>query len=126
MPETTIWLALGALNGFLGVGLGALGAHGLATVLDAQQAAWFHKATYYQELHALALLATGLWLRQEPGRRLLHWAGAAFALGVLWFCGGLYILALGGARGWGLVVPFGGVAFLLGWGLLAVAALRRA
>jgi uncharacterized membrane protein YgdD (TMEM256/DUF423 family) len=40
------------------------------------------------------------------------------------FTGSLYALSLSGVRALGVVTPFGGVAFLAGWGLLAWSAMR--
>ena len=40
------------------------------------------------------------------------------------FSGSLYALALTGVRGLGAITPIGGLGFLVGWALLAVAALR--
>jgi len=41
------------------------------------------------------------------------------------FAGSLYAVALTGMRGLGLITPFGGVAFLAGWAVLALTAWRR-
>jgi uncharacterized membrane protein YgdD (TMEM256/DUF423 family) len=117
------WLLLGALGGFLTVALGAFGAHGLEGRLTAQAMGWWHKAVAYQGLHALALLTCGL-LGLHTRHAALSVAGWAFAAGILLFSGSLYLLALSGERWLGAVTPFGGTAFLVGWGALAVAALR--
>ncbi|MEJ2577015.1 MAG: DUF423 domain-containing protein [Gammaproteobacteria bacterium] len=116
-------LTAGALAGFVAVALGAFGAHGLEGRLPAAQLAWWDKAVDYHALHALALLAVGLLARRAPSRAAAA-AGWAFAVGILLFSGSLYLLALTGARWLGAVTPFGGTAFLIGWGALAVAARR--
>ena len=56
-------------------------------------------------------------------RRTVAAAGWCFVLGTLLFSGSLYLLALTGVRWWGAVTPVGGVCFLVGWGLLGVAAI---
>ena len=119
-----LWLVLGAVNGFCSVALGAFAAHGLRGRLSEPLLAVFGKAVDYQGLHALALLAVGALLVLRPQARLLHGAGLAFFLGILLFSGSLYLLALTGDRTLGWITPFGGTAFLLGWGLLALAAGR--
>jgi uncharacterized membrane protein YgdD (TMEM256/DUF423 family) len=53
-------------------------------------------------------------------------AGWAFLIGVLLFSGSLYVLALGGPRVLGPVTPLGGVAFILGWLAVIVAAFQAA
>jgi uncharacterized membrane protein YgdD (TMEM256/DUF423 family) len=47
----------------------------------------------------------------------------AFLIGILLFSGSLYLLALMGNPMLGIVTPFGGLSFIVGWGLLARAAL---
>lgn len=120
------WLALGAVYGFLGVALGAFGAHALKTRLSAGLLAVWKTAVEYQMYHALALLGVGLLLRQLGTSAPLQWAGAGFALGVLLFSGSLYALCLSGVRVLGAITPFGGMLLLAGWALLLVAALRGA
>ena len=51
-------------------------------------------AVQMQGWHALALVLAGLWAPR--GGLLAHLAGAAFALGMLLFCGAVYSLALRG------------------------------
>lgn len=91
--------------------LGAFGAHTLRDVLDAEQRELWHTAVDYHVWHALALaLAVGL--GRGRGRRV---AVVAFALGIVLFSGSLYALALGAPRWTGIVTPFGGLAFVVGW-----------
>ena len=118
------WLTLGAVNGFFSVALGAFAAHGLKGRLSEQMLGVFDKGVDYQGFHALALLAIGLLLLFRPGSRPLSWAAALFLAGILLFSGSLYLLALSGDRGWGVVTPFGGTAFLLGWVMLGIGAWR--
>ncbi len=116
-----VWLFLAAANGFVAVALGAAAAHALAA--DPQAAVWVEKAARYQMYHALALLAVAL-LAARAASWLVHAAGAAFVAGVAAFSGSLYGMAF---AGWdaGPVTPAGGLALMLGWLLLAAAALRR-
>jgi uncharacterized membrane protein YgdD (TMEM256/DUF423 family) len=118
-----IWLLLAALAGFSGVALGAFAAHGLKSRLSAEYLAVFQTGTHYQLIHALALFGVGLLALQRPGR-LANLAGGFFAAGIVLFSGSLYLLTLSGIRGLGIITPFGGVAFLLGWLCLALLALR--
>jgi uncharacterized membrane protein YgdD (TMEM256/DUF423 family) len=121
------WLAIGALLGFLGVALGAFGAHGLegqfkswdlSAADQAKRLQNWEVAVRYQMYHALALLVVGLVAARQPSR-WLDVAGVLFGLGVLVFSGCLYAYALTGVRGLGLIVPLGGTAFLIGWLALA-------
>ncbi|WP_456405248.1 DUF423 domain-containing protein [Thiolapillus sp.] len=119
MSGARIWLLTGAIGGFLTVALGAFGAHGLKPLLSAEMLATYNKAVQYQGLHALALLATGLLLR-ETDLPSLRWAGRSFTLGMLLFCGSLYLLAITNFRILGAITPLGGLSFLAGWLFLAM------
>jgi uncharacterized membrane protein YgdD (TMEM256/DUF423 family) len=118
------FIFLGAINGFLAVAFGAFAAHALKNLLSAGLLEVFQTGVEYQAMHALALLAAGL-LGRDGRSRALNLAGWAFATGILLFSGSLYILALTDIRWMGAVTPFGGTAFLLGWGALAWHAARR-
>jgi len=117
------FLMLAAFFGFTGVALGAFAAHGLKNRLSTEYLAIFHTSVTYQLVHTLALLGVALLAAQIPGR-LINWAGAAFAVGILLFSGSLYLLTLTGISKLGIVTPFGGLAFLAGWFLLGLAAWR--
>ena len=117
------WFAVGAVAGAVGVALGAFGAHGLKTRVDADLLAVFETGVRYQMYHALALLAVGWAATRWPG----SWVGAAgwlFLAGIVVFSGSLYLMTLTGARWLGAITPLGGLAFILGWVSLAVAALK--
>ena len=111
-----------ALLGFLGVAFGAFGAHGLEGRLTAQGAEWWHTATFYLLIHAVAALAAGLSRRSG----LTSTGGWAFLIGAAIFAGTLYAMALGAPRWFGAITPIGGVTLLVGWALIGIAALRSA
>jgi uncharacterized membrane protein YgdD (TMEM256/DUF423 family) len=121
-------LALSAANGFAAVGLGAFGAHALrarfeGTADGARRLEWWHTAASYHLVHAVALGVVALAAeRLTRGAALV--AGWAFVAGMLLFSGSLYALSLSGVRALGAVTPFGGIAFLIGWGSLLWAALK--
>ena len=124
MSFAQLALLCGAIYGFLGVALGAFGAHGLRERLTPDLLAVWKTAVEYQFYHALALLLVGLLASQRPSIALTN-AGICFALGVLIFSGSLYTLALSGQRWLGAITPIGGLLFLAGWALLFWAALKR-
>ena len=114
---------LGCVFGFLGVALGAFGAHGLKGRLSPADMAIFETGVRYQMYHSLALLlVVVLLLRGGAGASPM--AGWAFSVGILLFSGSLYVMVFSGARWLGAVTPLGGVAFLVGWALLAWSFLR--
>ncbi len=107
-----------AVAGFSAVLLGALGAHGLRGVIAAHNLEVWQTAVRFQFWHALALTAVALLPRGNRARVVAAWA---FALGMLFFCGSLYALALGAPRFIGFATPVGGLAFVAGWIALGVA-----
>lgn len=119
-----IFFALGALLGGLGVAAGAFGAHALESRLAPDRLELFELAARYQMIHALALIAVA-WAVQRWPSALANAAGWLFLVGVLIFCGTIYALAFGAPRILGAVTPVGGLSLIIGWLLLAAAALRR-
>ena len=117
------FLMLAAFFGFTGVALGAFAAHGLKNRLSADYLAIFHTGVTYQLVHTLALLGVALLASHIPGR-LVTWAGVSFVVGIVLFSGSLYALTLTGVSKLGIITPFGGLAFLLGWFFLGLAAWR--
>jgi len=110
-PVTHRVAVLVGLAGASAVLLGAFGAHALRGVLDARGSELWHTAVDYHVWHALAL-AVAAGLGQGRSRRL---AMFAFAAGIVLFSGSLYALALGAPRWVGIITPFGGLAFVVGW-----------
>ncbi len=123
-PMHRFFLFFAALGAFIGVGLGAFGAHGLRQVLTEAQMATYRTGVEYQMWHSLGMGLIGMLAERFPGQRLLHWAGGLMLGGIALFSGSLYLLSLTGQRWLGMVTPFGGMAFIAAWLLLAIAALR--
>lgn len=116
------WVVVGAVWGFLGVVLGAFGAHGLPRETGAQALDWWKTAAQYQLVHALALVLTGV--VGLHGARV-DAAGVCFLAGSVIFSGTLYAMTLGAPRVLGAITPFGGLLLLAGWLLLAWAGRSR-
>ena len=119
-------LSAASFLGALAVMLGAFGAHGLKSRLDAYGLEIFQKGVEYQYYHVLALLAIGLLAVKYPGG-LLQWSANFMIAGVLLFSGSLYLLAsrsLLGIEAWskvlGPVTPIGGTFLIIGWILLGL------
>jgi uncharacterized membrane protein YgdD (TMEM256/DUF423 family) len=120
---TRIIMVIAAILGGISVALGAFAAHGLREKLSQRAMEIFETGTRYQMYHALALLLVALLLsRAETGQSTLVAAGAAFIIGIAIFSGSLYALSLTGIKWLGAITPLGGVAFLVGWSCLAIAA----
>jgi len=117
-----IW---GSIFGFLSVALGAFGAHALKAVLSPELLANFQTGVQYQMMHALGLIGVGLASIGLGQRRALTVAGWSMLIGILIFSGSLYALSLSGVKMLGAITPIGGVAFLIGWVSLTVAAWKK-
>ena len=115
-----IFVVLGSFNMLLAVALGAFGAHGLKSRVSAEMLAVWQTAVLYHLVHALGLLLVGLLTLHLPVRA----GGWTLLAGIVLFSGSLYLMVLTGIRPLGMVTPLGGVAFLAGWLLLALAALK--
>jgi uncharacterized membrane protein YgdD (TMEM256/DUF423 family) len=116
-----------AFIGALTVALGAFAAHFLKAKLPAESLQIFETAVRYQFYHVVALLTTGI-LYKEFSVKLLRWAGCFFITGVILFSGSLYILsiALPNTINWvGAITPFGGLCFIAGWVLMAMAVIQK-
>ena len=87
-------------------------------------AVW-QSAVQYHAWHAIALLGIGNLLLHFPRSRGFRLAAWLFVAGNLLFAGSLYLIALTGARGLGVITPLGGLAFLAGWAVLAWSAWRE-
>ena len=117
------YLITASLCGALAVALGAFGAHGLKRIVDADTVSTFQTGVQYQVYHTFALLAAAILYERFPNK-LMRWAGVFFIIGIILFSGSLYALtamkATGqvGLNGIGIITPFGGVFFIVGWLLM--------
>ncbi|OAI11369.1 hypothetical protein A1359_14580 [Methylomonas lenta] len=109
------FLFFAAIAGFLGVAMGAFGAHGLKSVLSEHHLDVYKTAVNYQMWHALLLA----FISMLPPHKWLNWASWCLVAGMLLFSGSLYLLAIFNIGWLGMITPFGGLAFLMAWGLLA-------
>ena len=118
------WSSTGSILMALGVILGAFGAHGLRDRLDAYSMGVYEKAVFYHFIHALGMLAVPLLVRANLiSKSAGAWAGWLLLAGIVLFSGSLYALAITGIRTLGAITPFGGVAFIAAWIVVAVCAL---
>ncbi len=109
----------------LAVAMGAFGAHGLKDRLDAYSMSVYEKAVFYQVVHALGILLVALLARANAITPVAEArVGWLLLIGILVFSGSLYALAISGARILGAITPIGGLAFIIGWLVLAYEAIR--
>jgi len=115
-----LFLSIGALLGGIAVALGAFGAHGLKKIVPLDTVNTFQTGVQYQMYHSLALVAVAIIFEKFPNK-LMIWAGTTFCIGILLFSGSLYLLTIlkatgkVGMEGVGIITPFGGLFFIMGW-----------
>lgn len=118
-----MWLMIASLNMALAVMLGAFGAHGLEKRATAQQLEWWATSTDYFFYHALGLLALAV-LHKINSLFPIKASFISIQLGIVLFCGSLYIMGLGATKSLGMITPLGGLFMIIGWLLLAYNALK--
>lgn len=121
-----LFVILGSITMFIGVGAGAFGAHGLSSYFEKYPdfSGTYDTAVQYLMIHGLALFAVAWVIGDWPGR-LAKWAGILFLAGVVLFSGSLFLLVFTRVGWFGAITPLGGAAFLAGWLCLALAAWRN-
>jgi uncharacterized membrane protein YgdD (TMEM256/DUF423 family) len=118
------FISIAAILGAIAVGLGAFAAHALKERLLPENLQIFETAVKYQFYHVFVLLIAGVIFNSNPIK--LKWTGNLFITGIIIFCGSLYLLAFSKQYNWGInwlgaIIPLGGVCFIAGWLLLAMA-----
>jgi uncharacterized membrane protein YgdD (TMEM256/DUF423 family) len=123
MSQAKKALFLGSLFLALGVLIGAFGAHGIKSLVTAEKLVTFETGVRYQFYHAIALFMLGLFSFQYPNEKIqvpLY----SFLVGILLFSFNCYLYVLTDIKTFAMIVPVGGVLFLLGWVSLVVKVLK--
>lgn len=117
MNNTSRWFFfVASVSGMLSVVLGAFGTHSLKSSLSLEMVEAYKSAVQYQMFHSLALMISAWGTNRFPPKEFLLscWS---FLAGIILFSGSLYIMAFTDMRV-GIVTPFGGIMFIIGWYLL--------
>ena len=112
-------LIIAAISGMLAVALGAFGAHVLKGVIRPEMLEVFKTGVQYQFYHTFALFSVGILMHFSQSKPL-KWSAWFFTTGIILFSGSLYVMAITGIKGLGIITPFGGVIWIVAWILLAV------
>jgi len=104
----------GVLFALVSVLLGAFAAHGLKPRLDEYSLGVFETAARYQMYHGLGLVIIGV-LSAKSSSKYFEYSIWLMSLGIIFFSGSLYLLAVFGIRELGIVTPVGGVFFIMAW-----------
>ncbi len=124
------FLKIGAFLGAFSILLGAFAAHTIKSKVTADVLSIFETGVRYQIYHVFAIFLVAILYKEFPTKSV-EWAGKLFIMGIILFSGSLYLLTYVKAIGadnfnWlGAITPFGGVAFIAGWGMLLKSFLRK-
>lgn len=109
----------------LAVLIGAFGAHGLKNMVEPEKLVTFETGVRYHFYHGFGLMLLGFTQQLFPDTRLKgsYWA---FTIGILLFSFNCYFYVLSGLKIFAMIVPVGGVLFVLGWLIFGSKILRSA
>ena len=113
-------ITMAAVNGLLAVMLGAFMSHSLDETIPTELLGIFQTRVSYHMYHSLAALAAGILSHIFPKVRLLKFSAYSFLLGIVFFSGSLYLLALTELPLIGMITPIGGTFFIFGWIMLCI------
>lgn len=108
----------------LSIILGAFAAHGLEAQLAEKYIKTFKTGVYYHQLHALGLIF--LSLIEKNFNLKTTWERLLIYLGILLFSGNCYIYAITQIKIFALIVPLGGISFILAWSILSYRFFKKA
>jgi len=115
MKKNNTWIITGGIFGFLGVAIGAFGAHGLKNYLTPDMIETYHTGVLYQLIHSIVILAIGF-----SGDEKYKISAILFTVGIILFSFSLYLYAITYTMAFAIITPFGGVSFLAGWLMIVV------
>jgi uncharacterized membrane protein YgdD (TMEM256/DUF423 family) len=122
-PQARKFLFIGCLLLALAVLIGAFGAHGLKNIVTPEKLITFETGVRYHFYHGFGLVIVAMLQQLFPEMKLSA-AFCAFAVGILLFSFNCYFYVLSGIKVFAMIVPIGGVMFVIGWVLLAYKTLK--
>ena len=126
--QVRFYLQSGVFFSMLSVVFGAFGAHALKSLISIEMMDVFNTAIQYQIFHALGLIFLGLLMHlfADTDQQIKRFsiAGNLFLVGIILFCGSLYVLAISGLKILGAITPLGGLAFIIAWLILLYGLLK--
>jgi len=120
MNSTRTKLIIAGIFGFLAVAIGAFGAHGLKSILSEKMIQTYNTGVLYHLVHSVVLLV--LALADKP---LFNKSFYMIMTGIILFSFSLYLYAVTGITFLAMITPFGGVSFLIGWGMIIIEGIKK-
>jgi uncharacterized membrane protein YgdD (TMEM256/DUF423 family) len=125
MTTQSRWLLCFAGLSLLCAAVGGAAASHALTALDEPALEAFATAVDFQFFHGLGLIGIVLVGDRGTGGRLIWLAAWLLVAGTLLFCGSIYATTFGAPDVVGSAAPTGGIAFMAGWLIFAVAVVRQ-
>lgn len=122
-PHVRKFLVTGCLFLALAVLIGAFGAHGLKNIVTPEKLLTFETGVRYHFYHGFGLVMVAMAQQLFPEIRL-NASFYAFTVGILLFSFNCYFYVLSGIKVFAMIVPVGGLLFVIGWALFAWKALK--
>ncbi|MFT4568719.1 MAG: uncharacterized membrane protein YgdD (TMEM256/DUF423 family) [Saprospiraceae bacterium] len=110
--------------------IGAFGAHIIAERISDHYMAIYKTGSLYHYVHSLGWLLV-IVICIQIGIHELKWINVLFLLGLVLFCGSLYVISFNEIlempilRKFGAIAPIGGIAFVAAWLLSAYKVYRK-
>lgn len=120
-------LVTGAIIGITGIVLGALAAHGLEKLVDAEAIKSFETGVRYQIYHAMLLLILGgTSFVTEKRKKMMFYL---IVIGLIFFSGSIYGLATNDLSSFdfksiAMITPVGGLLLILAWVVMLIDILK--
>ena len=98
----------------LAVIIGAFGAHGIKKMVTTDLLQTYQTGVTYHYYHAFGLLILGVVAQLNPSfksKNIMY----AFMVGILFFSFNCYLYTLTQIKTFAMIVPLGGVSFIVGW-----------
>lgn len=115
MKNNKTWIIVGGITGFLGVALGAFGAHVLEPKLSPEMISIYNKGILYHLIHSVVILSIAL-----IGKDRFYKCALFFTIGIVLFSFSLYLFSTTQIVTFALITPLGGISFLVGWLLILI------
>ena len=119
-----LFLLLGSANAALAVMLGAFGAHALKSRMSESLLKVYQTGIEYHFYHAIGLIFIGIIAMNIPVNIWLKSAGYMMLVGIMLFCGSLYLLSIFNLRWLGMITPLGGLLFISAWVSLCISVFK--
>jgi uncharacterized membrane protein YgdD (TMEM256/DUF423 family) len=115
-----IWIRISALSVLLCILVGAYASHGITSQFTMSNLNIYWTTVIYHLVHSIGLLLVALFNNSFTKRFYVHLICLCFLVGIIFFCGSLYLLVLKNISIYGFFTPLGGLAFIAGWIILLV------